>query len=362
MEDRLSQLHFLPPPVTTPWTGGPTMSVGTNVQRSSGDPLTLPLPLLWYDPHWSRLPTDMADELAVAVSSQDVLVSAMYSDVAGPEETANLFADYSGEPEGEEDPSEPIFLPRVVPYRPERYGLSPENFDNATIIDVRLMMTRDVSGRFAYSPEQIARWEATPEDAPLAGGGWVPAATFPPDVESMEHLSSKFDQLRKLAPSAAIFASMGPYRLEEELPGIVRAKPDGLILRLDEVALDGLQLAALTRRARQLMSQSDASELPLWIVPGDVTPDDAAKLIALGADAIGVDSWCDPFIDAAYTSTDSYGYAQRPNMEALVQENLVGMIERFAGLYLSLQGVPKQERLGSFSATWANTLGVLALK
>ncbi len=258
--------------------------------------------------------------------------------------------------------SEPTYLPRIVPYRPERYGLSPRDFDNATIIDVRLMMTRDVSGRFAYSPEQIARWEATPDDAPLAGGGWVPAATFPPDVESLEQLGSKFDQLRRLAPGAAIFASMGPYRLEDELPGIVMAKPDGLILRLDEVFLEGLQLAALTHRARSLMDQSDAKELPLWIVPGDITPDDAAKLIALGAEGIGIDSWCDPIIDMSLTSNDSYGYSRRPDMEALVTEDLPGKIERFAGLYLSLQRVPKQERLGSFSDSWANTLRVLALK
>ncbi len=75
---------------------------------------------------------------------------------------------------------------------------------------------------------------------------------------------------------------MGPYRLEDELPPIIAAKPDGLILRLDEVDLEGLQLAALTRRARQLMKQAGAKQLPLWIVPGAITPDDAAKLIAPG--------------------------------------------------------------------------------
>ncbi len=371
MQDRLSQLYFLPPPVTTPWTGVGTLSVATTVNRSEGRALTLPLPLFWYDPRWALLPTELADELAVAVSEHDVLVSALHSDVAGPDIDPALFADRSPVRQdaggGRDDENvaikpRPTFLPRIVPYRPERYGLSPVDFDHATIVDVRLMMTRDVSGRFAYSPEQIARWEATPEDAPLAGGGWVPAATFPPDVESMEHLSSKFDQLRRLAPDAAIFASMGPYRMEDELPGIVGAGPDGLILRLDEVDLEGLQLAALTCRARSLMKQAGGKHLPLWIVPGNITPDDAAKLVALGADGIGIDSWCDSLIEASFGETDAYGYSKRPNMPAIVAESLPGMIERFTGLYLSLQRVPKKERLGSFSATWANTLKVLALR
>ena len=369
MQDRLSQLYLLPPPVTTPWTGAPNMSVGTTIHRVAGEPLALPLPLFWYEPHWSVLPTELADELAVAVSRRDVLVSALHSDVAGPDVAAAFFADQSVDHEEAKADDEigqlkrrPRYLPRTVPYRPERYGLSPRDFDHASIIDVRLMMTRDVSGRFAYSPEQIARWEATPEDVPLAGGGWVPAATFPPDVESLEHLSSKFDQLRQLAPDAAIFASMGPYRMEDELPGIVKAKPDGLILRFDEVDLEGLQLAALTRRARLLMKQSDAKHLPLWIVPGDITPDDAVKLVALGADGIGIDSWCDPLINASLGVTDSYGYSKRPDMETIVAADLPSMIERFTGLYLSLQRVPKKERLGSFSATWANTLKVLALR
>ncbi len=82
----------------------------------------------------------------------------------------------------------------------------------------------------------------------------------------------------------------------------------------------------------------------------------------LGADGIGIDSWCDPLINLSLGTTDSYGYSRRPDMQQLVDDNLPSMIERFAGLYLSLQRVPKKERLGSFSATWAKTLGVLALK
>ena len=361
-EDRLAQLYLLPPKVTTPWTGAEGLSVRSSIARKGCTPLTLNLPLFWYDPPWYLLPTQLADELAVAVAQLGVMVSAMSSDLVPPSTAPMLFADQTSEPSESEDEDdepivhEPTFLPRMVPYRPERYGLSPGDFDHSWLIDVRLMMSRDASGRFAYSPDQIARWEATPDDQPLAGGGWVPAATFPPDVNSIEQLANKFDQLRKLAPSAAVFASMGPYRLADEIPAIIKAGPDGLIVRLDEVALDGLQLAALTRRARHFMNEAGGKKLPLWLVPGQISADDAVKLVALGASAIGIDSWCDPLLHQCQPS----GYS-RPPVENIVYEGLTSRIDRFTGLYLSLQRVKKKERLGSFRMTWANTLGVLPL-
>ena len=361
-EDRLAQLYLLPPKITTPWTGAEGLSVQTRISRKDRTSLTLDLPLFWYDPPWYLLPTQLADEMAVAVAQMDVMVSAMASDLVPPNTRPTFFSNQTPDPiEPEDDDDEPVipdptYLPRMVPYRPERYGLSPEDFDHSWLIDVRLMMSRDASGRFAYSPDQIARWEATPDDQPLAGGGWVPAATFPPDVDTIEQLTTKFDQLRKLAPNAAVFASTGPYRLADEIPAIVKAAPDGVIVRLDEVALDGLQLAALTRRARHFMNEAGGKKLPLWLVPGEISADDAVKLVALGASAIGIDSWCDPLLQECQPS----GYS-RPPVEEIVYNGLTSRIDRFTGLYLSLQRVKKKERLGSFRMTWANTLGVLPL-
>jgi hypothetical protein len=321
----------------------------------------LALPLFWYDPRWSNLTTTQADDLAVAVSRYDVLVSALQSDLSGPD-TQTKFHSPQGaqtdDPPPEQQP--PAFLPRIVPYRPERYGLSPSDFDEATIIDVRLMMPRDTSGRFAYSPEQIARWESQ-QELEEAEGDWVPAASFPPDVDSFESLSAKLHQLRQLAPSAAVFTSIGPYRMEKEIPLALGSHPDGLIVRFDEVALEPLQLAALTRRARQLMNTAKATDTPLWIVPGEITPDDAVKLVALGADAIGVDAWCNPMLDESQFAQSSH-YSSRINFDELAEETLYDHIERFSGLYLSLQRVPKGERLGSFSSSWAKTLDVKALR
>lgn len=365
MDDVLASLYMLPPPASTPWAGTPGQTIQSRIKREGNSALKLELPLFWYDPRWCELPTSQADKLAIAVSRHDILVSALQSDLSGPESDPQFHlpqpidVDESGEQHEDAEPESPTYFPRIVPYRPERYGVSPTDFDNATIIDVRLMMPRDTSGRFAYSPEQIARWESKPSNEPISDS-WVPAATFPPDVDSFEHLSSKLNQLRQLAPSAAVFTSIGPFRLEEEIPKVVGAAPDGLIVRFDQVALEPLQLAALTRRARQLMNAANGKKIPLWIVPGPITPDDAVKLVALGANAIGIDSWCNPLLESA--DSDSGHYQQRVDVDELAEEALEGRIERFSGLYLSLQRVPSKERLGSFSATWARTLNVKALR
>ncbi len=361
MQDRLAALYLIPPPANTPWAGSPGQTIRSKISRNEDSPVELALPLFWYDPRWSNLTTTQADDLAVAVSGYDILVSALQSDLSGPDTHPKFHSPQDTETEG--SPSEqhpPAFLPRIVPYRPERYGLSPSDFDAATIIDVRLMMPRDTSGRFAYSPEQIARWESKPEIEEVEGD-WVPAATFPPDVDSFDNLSSKLNQLRQLAPSAAVFTSIGPFRMEKEIPLALGSDPDGLIVRFDEVALEPLQLAALTRRARQLMNTAKAANTPLWIVPGEITADDAVKLVALGADAIGVDAWCNPMLDESQFEQPSH-YSSRIDFDELAEEALFDRIERFSGLYLSLQSVPQGERLGSFSSNWAKTLDIKALR
>jgi hypothetical protein len=255
----------------------------------------------------------------------------------------------------------------MVPYRPERYGLSDRDFDGARIVDVRLTTQRDETGRFAYSAAQLERWESTPSGQPVSGGSWVPSSTFPPDVPSIDHLGIKLDQLRLLSPHAAVFVSIGPWRLEHELPRILTAQPDGIILRLDEVVGDGLEIGVLIRRARQIAENCGAPELPIWVVPGEVTADDAAKLVVLGASAVAVDHWCAGLCERASSPDRSVaarlGYAPSPTANAsylaqLSSEELSPQITRFCGLLNSVQVVPIDQRLTSFSRTWCEQLGL----
>ncbi len=215
MKDRLGPLCFLPPPTGTPWIGPPQEQDRYEIFRSAGSSVPLNSPLFWSDPLWYQTDVETADMVARAVAYEGVLVSALKRDIEAPGETVQLLERHTAETSHD---SRSEYLPRIVPYRPERYGFHADDFDGARIIDVRLRVCGDWSGRFAYSAGQIDRWEGDPDGDPPAGGSWAPAATFPPDVVSIEHLESKFSQLRALSPEAAIFVSITPHRMDAEIP------------------------------------------------------------------------------------------------------------------------------------------------
>ena len=355
MRDRLEKLRLLPPPLGTPWVGPPSDTMTSVIDRPEGPGVTIEVPLFWDSPNWYRQPIETADTLAAAVALQGVSVSALRSELCGPDDEPDLHS------VSEERVS---VLPRIVPYRSERYGLSVRDFDDATIIDLRLTMHRDETGRFAYSPEQIERWEATPEEAPLAGGGWVPAATFPPDVSSVAHLHSKIDQLRMLSPDAAVFVSIGPTRIDTELPQLVASRPDGIILRLGDDVHEDLAVAAVTLRSRCCLDNADGKDLPLWIAAKDVSPEDAAKLIALGASAVAIDGWCDRFLlelEEHQSQQPKYS-SSGPSVESMIYEwaenDLQAAITRVSGLVNSMRYVDPSQRLGSYDRRWVETLGI----
>ncbi len=364
MDERLAPLCLLPPATDTPWTGIDWAATGSGIARRSGDAERLELPLFWYAPDWFRVPTELAAELAWSVSRLGVMVAALRSEIAAPGTETRLHEGSAAVPGG--GAGSPGALLRMVPYRPERYGLVARDFDDAGVIDVRLAGSRDGYGRFAYTPAQIQRWEATPDEEPLAGGSWLPAATFPPDVVSLTHLATKLDQLRSLAPTAMVYVSIAPVRLDDELPRIASAKPDGLILRLDQLHVDGLPLASLVRRARKLLDRYAASDtMPMWVVPGAVSPGDVVKLIELGASAVAIDAWCNPVRDHALQirPPSSFGYTapgdSYPKMvDTFVRDQLLDLVESVRGLSLSAKQLPPGERLGSFSGSWSKTLGV----
>ena len=369
MHDRLAKLFFTSPPIDTPWRRPPPEWHHPVIERRDGRPIEIAQPLFWYNPPWHQLPVERANLLAIAVAQLGILVSALRSDLSAANATSGFHDEPITEREGSVAQSNQP-LARMVPYRPERYGLSDRDFDGASIIDVRLTMHRDDSGRFAYSAAQIERWESTPSDYPVSGGGWVPSATFPPDVVSLQHLGSKLDQLRILSPGAAVFVSMGPWRLEQELAAVVACRPDGVILRLDELASDerdGMELAALTVHARRLIDRVGSEQLSLWIVPGPISVVDAAKLVALGASAVAIDQWCDGLWTSAITQDRSaaarLGYASMPSasasyMSQLVTEELLPLVTRLAGLLNATQTMPPEQRLASPSREWSKRLGL----
>jgi len=367
MKHRLSPLQLLPPPINTSWVAASNGPNRVSIQRDHGDPVHLPLPLFWYDPAWYQVTAEQADSLAVAVAEMDVLVACLRSEVSGPSSDSIIHAGRTIDGEAKIQHR----YNRLVPYRNERYGFSITDLDDAAIVDLRIVVSRDITGRFAYRPAQIQRWETTLTMAPVAGGGSIPAATFPPDVVSIEHIASKISQLRCMAASAAIFVSIDPYRIDDELPGLVKAKPDGLILRLGELSVDGLQLVEILCRTRQRLDQCGGEAMPLWVVPGAITADDAVKLIAMGASAVAVDAWCNELLEQT-ESTQSEDVIAEHSVTVRSHQydsrwgdfaaQVVGeRIERFRGLFESLQRIEKKEQLASYDPDWASRLGVRQL-
>lgn len=369
MNERLDKICFLPPPIDTPWLGAPAENQPIQIGRSDGKRVSLQLPLFWYDPPWSEVQIDSADAIAAAVARLGVLVSAMSSDLASVDEVPELYAgDTEETSDGQLEAAR--HLPRMVPYRPERYGLSDRDFDGAAVIDVRLAMRRDQTGRFAFTPEEIGRWETTQAGAPVAGGGWVPAASFPPDVEGLSKLEGKLRQLRLLASDAVVFVSIGPHRLSEDLPAVLDSKPDGVILRLNELDLTPLELAHCVKQTRALLNERQDEHLPLWVVPGEISASDAAKLIALGANAVAIDSWCQALVNEVRDaqqdehSNAAYSPVSTPKTQEWVdwvEYELYRHIERFSGLMHAMIYQPPQDRLATLSAEWASRLSIPAL-
>ena len=361
MTNRLSNLQLLHPPAQNAWTRAGLHPTACHVRRTDGVEVEIEAPLFWYEPPWIRLECTLCDELAAAVAGQDIMVSALRRDLAGDDAHCELFAPQKIENDQETEGQSKHYLPRMTPYRAERYGLMQQDFDHTQVIDVRLMPARDHSGRLAYSPEQMERWERPGSETPLAGGGYVAAGAFPADVTSTRQLKVKLDQLRQLSPTAAVFVSIGPFRLDHDLTAALTSQPDGVIVRLNECQLDGLQLAALVYRCRRILNEQGQGKLPLWVVPRWVAPDDVAKLIALGASAVAVDSWCVPLIELLENRPrrSAYDRHSEDDVAAIVAERLWDDVDRVLGLLSSIppDATPTQV-LGSFSSKWAKACGV----
>lgn len=335
-----------------------------SIKRADESALRLELPLFWYEPPWIQLPIDVAGRLAASVANLDVVVSALHRDVADDDQPCELFSPVQTSDDHLETQKTPSFLPRMTPYRAERYGFSTRDFDETRIIDVRLAASRDTSGRFAYSPQQMQRWERDSNDASIGGGGYVASSSFPSDVVSLSQARVKLDQLRQLAPTAAIFVSIGCYSLEEEINAALVSRPDGMIIRMDQPEIEGIQLAALVRRARMLIDEGGFTDMPLWVVPGEVSSRDVAKLMALGASAVAIDCWCNPLIDFLLESlpTSRYDRSSLNEIPAVASQHLWDDINSVIGFASTISPYTSAaQRLGTYHPRWAKACGVSLL-
>jgi len=357
MPPKLGQVRrgIAPAPTTMPLT------------RAEGDDILLPTPLFWDGAPWHEWHPVIAQAVLIAMQSRGVLVSAMLREVGLPIESTDEEAEPSSKGESKSAREEHHdHSPQMLPYRNERYGLTHSDFDVATVIDMQLSAQRDSSGRFAYSAERLGRWERSPEDEPLSGGGWVPAMTLPPDVPSLGALQSKLSQLRRLAPQAAVIISAGPEWLEQSLPDLLSAGADALLVRLGQIRMPGLALAQFTQRLIQRVEAE--SRVPVWLVPpkspekASLSVNDSIKLLALGASAIAVDCWMESVCEEIAELQPPSSYATDPlgqavdSVERILEDELDPSLERFEGLYSSLIHDRPADLLGTFEPDVAKLL------
>lgn len=280
--DLLNEIGLLPPPLHSPWVGSTATDVlGTDVQDGDRH-----WPLFWYDPPWHYVPAAVAKQIVSAVDALKIPTAALGRDL------------------GEDRIGDVLLGHTITPYRPDRYGLQLSDLQSASVVDVRLARARDAMGRYAYSREQLTRWlgsESETEPQHVAHGpDWVPAPGWPPELPDVHALAGKFAQLRTLQPSVRCAVSVTPYRIQEELPEILSAKPDIVILRMDDSdEMTGVRMAAVIVL---MLSVIKAHHRPaeLWVVPPhQPSADDCVKMYALGVTAIGIDWWCQPLISNA---------------------------------------------------------------
>lgn len=355
MDDRLSKIVFVPPQIGRQWHYD---SQPDSAETTGG--IRHRIPLFYSNPPWHRLCPTAADRLAQAIADRGIAVTALLRDLSGPKRLPS----FHDQPRS-----------RIIPYRPERYGLVPADFDAAEVIEFRLTLPRDDDGRFAYSTQQVSRWEAKKPDnfnadkfsvdAPPVDHGCVPAASFPPDVESLEQLSIKIQQLRALSGGAAVVVSMTPYRISEELPIILSQQPDGILLRCTENHFPALAIAKATVQAAAIIDQPS---MPIWIHASGITPTDAVKLMHLGASGVSVDAWCDPIVDYVVetmklgqhlpTMSDQIRLVTESRIDDVVEHMLMPYLDEFRGYSESIAGLTKSSRFAATDPAWSAALGL----
>ncbi len=379
----LESLCLMPPKIGQVRRGISPAPADMLLSRRTGMPVLFPLPLFWDSPPWHTWPPIVAEAIFLAMQSRGLLVSALESELGRTEETSKRHDDSGTTPAAQaaafegtstnasqpasRDPTDSeLGIPRMLPYRNERYGLADVDFDHAMVVDMQLSPRRDHTGRFAYSALQLGRWEATPEDQPLSGGGWIPAMTLPPDVADLDRLSPKVTQLRVLAPGAAVVLSVTPEWIDDHLADLIAAGPDAILIRLGQIRMAGIAFAQFTRR---LLSRVETIQrIPIWLAPPKslatkpLSVSDSIKTISLGVSAIAVDGWLEDVVEEFDEIAAPSSFSADPRriamseVEEILTRRLDPDLEYFTGLLSTLVHEQPGDLLGTFDPEIAELL------
>ena len=119
--------------------------------------------------------------------------------------------------------------------------------------------------------------------------GWSDRA-LPPDVNDINTLSLKADQLRRFLPDdGRLVLSLPAETLGADLPPALEIGWDAILVRAMQTAWFGLPLAALTRHVRRQLDAAGLGDMPLGVAPPPVMQSGLDRMLGLGASFVVID-------------------------------------------------------------------------
>ncbi len=175
---------------------------------------------------------------------------------------------------------------RIVPYRPDRFGLTYADLQQATVIDLRLTSVYSDSLPARYTSSQLRHWAVLPEK--MNPVGIMDAPRWPGDLRKIALLERKVQQLRQLASNrSSIWVTIDLLAFEELREALIAARVDGVIVqaRGRSGTLIEKHLPPLCKNLKKALPECSVA-----VVAELQSPVDVVYLWHFGAEWIGLDS------------------------------------------------------------------------
>ena len=236
---------------------------------------TCRFPIFWHDPAWHIVDRERASEAATQSLDAGVPTALLQIEMT---DSINR-ADNKGT--------------RILPYRADRFGVTPADFDAASVIDLRMTHSAHSGTPPRYGSSQLHRWVKMPDRIDKACS--LDAPSWPADVPEADLLVKKVEQLRRLsARQAAIWVTVCPTQLGRLTKPLQQAAPDVIVLECRRTS------ALFAKKAIQcIASWAALPQRPrLGVVANIQDAADVVLLMTLGTDWVAIDSLVEASLSA----------------------------------------------------------------
>jgi glutamate synthase domain-containing protein 2/rubredoxin len=182
----------------------------------------------------------------------------------------------------------------IFEYIPNRYSVTPENLLAVDAVEIKIGQSAK-PGLGGHLPGSKVTAEIAAVRGFPAGRDIISPAHFP-DITSADELRAKIDELREATGGKPIGVKLAAGHIEADLEIALAARPDfvtidgraGATGAAPKVVKDATAIPTIfaLARARAFLDRAGADGVSLVITGGLRTSADAAKAIAMGADAV----------------------------------------------------------------------------